>query len=58
VSFPGAGSDWEELAAAAGAETGSIRAEAQTDVENWRAQQPAYARQREEERHRQPAARG
>lgn len=54
----GACSDWEELAAAADAETESIRAEAQADVDNWRAQQSAYTRQREEEGHRQPAARG
>ena len=43
----GACSDWEELAAAADAETDSIRAEAQADVDNWRAQQSPYARQRE-----------
>jgi len=43
----GACSDWEELAAVADAEAESIRAEALADVDNWRAQQSPYARQRE-----------
>ena len=58
VEIGGACSNWEELAAAADAEAESIRAEAQADVDNWRAQQSAYARQREEEGHKQPASRG